>query len=31
MTIYVVHAGVDLSLELFVSPQLEAAVAMQWV
>ena len=30
MTIYVVHAGVDLSLELFVSPQLEAAVAMQW-
>lgn len=30
MTIYVVHAGVDLSLELFVSPQLEAAVAQQW-
>jgi hypothetical protein len=30
MTIYVVHAGVDLSLELFVSPQLEAAVAVQW-
>lgn len=30
MTIYVVHTGVDLSLELFVSPQLEAAVAQQW-
>lgn len=30
MTIYVVHAGVDLSIELFVSPQLEAAVAQQW-
>jgi len=30
MTIYVVHAGADLSLELFVSPQLEAAVAQQW-
>jgi len=30
MTIYVVHAGVDLSLELFVSPQLEAAIAVQW-
>ena len=30
MTIYLVHAGADLSLELFVSPQLEAAVAQQW-
>lgn len=30
MTIYVVHTGVDLSLELFVSPQLERAIAQQW-
>lgn len=30
MSIYVVHAGVDLSLELYVSPQLEQAIAIQW-
>jgi len=30
MPLYVVHPGVDLTLELYVSDQLEAAVAVQW-